>query len=68
MLKKLYYCLLFLFCFEEVLSYTNLPLSALKYPICVLLVLILIKKGYKLPKINFFLGQDIYSFVSYRPF
>lgn len=54
MLKKLYYCLLFLFCFEEVLSYTNLPLSALKYPICVLLVLILIKKGYKLPKINFF--------------
>lgn len=59
MLKKLYYCLLFLFCFEEVLSYTNLPLSALKYLVSILLVLILIKRGYKMPKIRI-MGLSIF--------
>lgn len=54
MLKKLYYSLLFLFCFEELLNYTNLPLSALKYLVVFLLVLILIKRGCKLRKIRIF--------------
>lgn len=59
MVKKLYYCLLFLFCFEEVLSYTNLPLSTLKYLVSFSLVLILIKRGYKMPKTRI-LGINIF--------